>query len=34
MKLSSITIKNYRTLDEITLSLNPCMNVLYGRILA
>ena len=30
MKLSSITIKNYRALDEITLSLNPCMNVLYG----
>ena len=30
MKLSSITIKNYMALDEITLSLNPCMNVLYG----
>ena len=30
MKLSSLTIKNYRALDEITLSLNPCMNVLYG----
>lgn len=30
MKLSSITIKNYMALDEITLALNPCMNVLYG----
>lgn len=30
MKLSSVTIRNYRSLDDITISLNPGMNVLYG----
>lgn len=30
MKLSSITIRNYRALDEISIPLNSDMNVLYG----
>ncbi len=30
MKLSSVTIRNYRALDDITIFLNPGMNVLYG----
>ena len=30
MKLSSVTIQNYKALDEITIPLNPSMNVIYG----
>ena len=30
MKLSSVTIRNYRALDEISIPLNSDMNVLYG----
>ena len=33
MRLASITIKNYRALDDITISLNDHMNVIYGRYL-
>ena len=31
MRLASITIKNYRALDDITISLNDHMNVIYGE---
>ena len=30
MKLSSITIKNYRAIEDITIKLNKHMNVIYG----
>lgn len=30
MKLSSVTIQNYKALDEISIPLNPSMNVIYG----
>lgn len=30
MKLASVTIKNYRALDDITITLNKNMNVIYG----
>ena len=30
MKLASVTIKNYRALDDITIDLNENMNVIYG----
>ncbi len=31
MKLSSMSIKNYRALEEITIKLNENMNVIYGE---
>ncbi|WP_298994214.1 ATP-binding protein [uncultured Desulfovibrio sp.] len=31
MKLSNITIKNYRAIDDIKISLNSNMNVIYGE---
>lgn len=31
MKLSSITIKNYRALEDITIKLNKNMNIIYGE---
>ena len=30
MKLTSVTIKNYRALDDIYIDLNEYMNVIYG----